>query len=90
MYNFCLDDLEICRQKLARHYDSFFTDVLLYTADEEPTNKALHEIYVPMTWKQVTDPETVHEDVEIKSPLALFQKVTYGHIVNGLNVLPLN
>ena len=72
-----LDDLGMssCRQKLAKHYSSVFKDILLYTYDKEPTNKALHEMYVPMLWKQVMDPDTVHKDVEINSPLDLFEKV---------------
>ena len=87
--SFFLDDLGLasCRKKLAKHYDSFFTDVLLYTPDNEPTKKALHEIYVPMLWKKVRDPDTVRQDEEIKSPLNLFEKVTTTHcyISNGSN-----
>ena len=75
---FCfVDDLLSSQLKLAKYYDSFFTEIILYRSDKEPENKALREIYVPMVWKQIKDPNSADKDVEIKSPLELFKKVRH-------------
>ena len=69
------DDILSCQRKLINYYDSIFSDITLYTSDGEPTNKALHEMYVPMLWKKVEDQQSIHKAVEINSPLELFEKV---------------
>ena len=69
------DDLLSSRMKLVNYYDSFFYDILMYTSDKEEDTKALHEIYVPMVWKKVEDPENIHQDIEINSPLELLKQV---------------
>ena len=67
--------MKSCQKKLARHYGSYFTDIMMYTSDKEPSRRALHEIYVPMIWKHAQDPESTRNDVEINSPFALFEQV---------------
>ena len=70
-----LDDLDSCRRKIAEHYDSVFTDIILYSSDKESEKTAIHDLYVPMVWKKVDDPDTVMKDKDIDSPLSLFRQV---------------
>ena len=64
-----------CQRKLASYYESF-GDIVLYTSDKEPAITALHDIYVPMVWKKVQDPEDVRKDLEFKSLNEMFNQVT--------------
>ena len=68
-------DLSSCQMKLVHYYESF-SDIQLYTYDKESDNKCFHDIYVPMVWKKVKDPDNIHKDAEINSPLELLNKVT--------------
>ena len=69
-----LADLSSCQMNLTKYYDGF-TDVQLYTNDKEEDHIAVDDIYVPMVWKKVEDPENIHKDVEINSPLELLNQV---------------
>ena len=67
-------DLSSCQMNLTKYYDGF-TDIQLYTNDKEEGHIALTDIYVEMVWKKVEDPENIHKDVEINSPLELLNQV---------------
>ena len=48
---------------------------MLYKLDDEPDVKALDDIYVPMEWKKVEDPDSSEKDKGIESPMELFKQV---------------
>ena len=48
---------------------------MLYSFGEESDKKALNEIYVPMMWKKVEDPDSAEKDRSINSPMELFEQV---------------
>ena len=70
-----VDDLRSCQKKLVQYYDSNFTGVELYSAKKDSDLKPIHEIYVPMLWEVIGEPESAREYQELGSPLELLQKV---------------